>query len=382
MKKLFDSSQRFLRLGDGPTHSSIFHCILVAYPALRKLILFFALLAYTLLAYFANRELLSEIRPPYLIIIRTGITMAVVVIMTLIADHWMRHFFAQNRWKKLIPRLLLLILLGSVFRMLGDSVLIKLFLPEEVRFFGGRIYFVNILLTTFLIPIYLLPLHLADGWLRRNRLRSELEQKELQLKALALEAELKFLKVQVHPHFLFNILNNIYSLIEIDPSQAQDVVLKLSAMMQYMLYDCQEPRVPLDKEIQYLQHYIALHQLKKDGEMNITFEVKGAAPGMKIPPLLLVPLFENVFKHGNLENLSQGWMKAELCADSEGLRLQIQNTISGSRSNDLPGGIGLENVIGRLKALYPNQYEFIQSQTTDQFRVALFIPWQTRQINS
>jgi len=344
----------------------------MAYPVLRRWVFIIFLFLYALLSYFGNRQLVDRAGIPPIAEMRTLLTMITVVIMALMSDRIMKERIEKQQWGKLIGILLGLAGIITLLRIGLDWLMILVLNPERIVFFGSPAHWATNGITTLLIPVFLLPLHFADGWIKRQRMQYQIKQNSLQMKALQLDAELKFLKAQVNPHFLFNVLNNVYSLIEYDATQAQSVVLKLSSMMRYMLYECQAPLVPLEREIAYLQDYIELFQLKKDGEMNIKFEIAGERESCKIAPMLLTPLFENAFKHGNLENLKEGWMKATLEVEDAIMDLRLCNSIGSSthKSNE-PGGIGLKNVQERLKLSYPDAHVFEAKGENGEFHVHL-----------
>ena len=211
------------------------------------------------------------------------------------------------------------------------------------------------------------PLGLIDNYYRRQELEQELKTQQL-------EAELRFLKAQVNPHFLFNALNNIYSLSFTNSEKTPEMILKLSDMMSYMLYDCKEEQVPLTSEIQYLRNFIDLQQLKKDGEYQIDFEVKGDPEGMKIVPMLFIPFFENAFKHGNLDELSEGWLKAQMeITPGRRIRFEIQNSRDPNKPNEKKGGVGLKNIRDRLSLLFPEKHQLKVTSGQNTFRIQMEI---------
>ncbi len=186
-------------------------------------------------------------------------------------------------------------------------------------------------------------------------------QLQRELKNYKLEAELKFLKTQVNPHFLFNSLNNIYSLAVTESKEAAPAILKLSDMMRYMLYESRGNKVPLNKEINYLKSYIELQKLKTANEQQIQFEVTGNTSKVMIEPMLFIPFFENTFKHGNVVDTDQGWLKSSLRIEKNHLHFYIANSVTHEKRNkDSVGGIGLENVRKRLDLLYPNERHDMQ----------------------
>lgn len=228
-------------------------------------------------------------------------------------------------------------------------------------------YLGSMLAGGFFVVFISIPLRLVDGWFKRIELEQELKTQKL-------EAELRFLKAQVNPHFLFNALNNIYSLAFMQSEKAPEMILKLSDMMSYMLYDCKQEEVPLSAEIAYLRNYIDLQQLKKDGELQVEFLVSGASSDPMIKPMLLIPFFENAFKHGNLEDLRKGWAKAKLEVGAEQLVFSLQNSIGPHSPAYEKGGVGLENIRARLELLYQGTHQLHISQDQAVFSVFLQLP--------
>ena len=185
----------------------------------------------------------------------------------------------------------------------------------------------------------------------------EAKQTEQELKTQRLEAELKLLKTQVNPHFLFNSLNNLYSLTRIHGKAAAPLLLKLSSMMRYMIYESNEDKVPLRKEIEYLHNYIDLQQIKTEEPQNIHLEVKGDIEGVEVAPMLFIPFLENSIKHGNLHEAGPGFVKATIEVTNKQLLFEVSNTINQGGQRDEVGGIGLENVQKRLALIYPQKHQ-------------------------
>lgn len=199
-------------------------------------------------------------------------------------------------------------------------------------------------------------------------------QQELLLKTQRekLAAELEALKAQVQPHFLFNTLNNLYALTRRQAPEAPDVVLRLSNLLSYVLYECNAPEVPLSQEIQFLNNYVALEQLRYGDRLDVSLNFTGDIHGQKIAPLLLIPFLENAFKHGTSEQLDQSWISLNLAVEGRTLTFQLLN----SRDPDgdethLLGGIGLQNVRKRLDLLYPDRHELRVQAEADTFLVTL-----------
>ena len=190
-----------------------------------------------------------------------------------------------------------------------------------------------------------------------------------------LASELKFLKSQVNPHFLFNALNNIYSLSVMQAPQTSESVMQLSEILRYMVYESNEEKVPLKSEINYIENFVDLHLLKDSRGMNITLDLDKTAADLRIAPLLFIPFVENAFKHSKIENLKSGFIRIRLKVDNKTIIFQVVNSIpKNSFTKDEVGGVGLENVEKRLHLLYPHeQHQLIINQTDDQFEVNLKI---------
>jgi sensor histidine kinase YesM len=170
-------------------------------------------------------------------------------------------------------------------------------------------------------------------------------------------SELALLKSQVNPHFLFNTLNNIDSLVAIDPGKASDAIIKLSDIMRYMLYDTATDKVLLEKEINYLRSYIALQELRFKQSGVVQFDVSGLCSGYHIAPMLFIPFVENAFKHG--EKTGKGSIIISLECSKEKLVFIVSNHYDarGQKQKDKTKGIGLSNVKRRLNLLYPDKYD-------------------------
>lgn len=190
-----------------------------------------------------------------------------------------------------------------------------------------------------------------------------------------LATELKFLKSQINPHFLFNALNNIYSLSVVQAPQTPETIMQLSEILRYMVYDSNEDMVPLKREINYIENFVDLHLLKDSRGMNVDVDLDKSTSNLMVAPLLFIPFVENAFKHSKIENLKDGFIKITLKADDNKIMFHVINSIPENDFNkDKVGGIGLENTRKRLELLYPDdQHELIINQTDKQFEVILNI---------
>lgn len=210
--------------------------------------------------------------------------------------------------------------------------------------------------------------------LKRYYLENDRNQKIEQEKTLM---ELEMLKAQVHPHFLFNTLNNLYSLTLTRADEAPMVVTHLSGLLRYMLYECNEKEVPLNKEIAALKKYVELEKLRYGNRLDVSFSCSGQTSGLQIAPLLLLPFVENSFKHGVSEQLDQCWINLHLHAVNGALTFNLSNSCSNEKPSLIDGGIGLQNIKKRLELIYPGSYSLNICQQEEIYSVKL-----TMQLNA
>lgn len=200
------------------------------------------------------------------------------------------------------------------------------------------------------------------------------QQIQKRLTSEKLAAELKFLKAQINPHFLFNTLNNLYGLTLKNSSRAPEVVMRLSQLMHYMTYDSNQDRVPLEKEIEHLRNYIELERLRYGDKLKLTFVLSGNLQSRYIAPLLILPFVENAFKHGASELTDEAWMNLRLMVSENNMTFEIANNkqpYTIKKRNDV--GIGMKNVLKRLDLIYPNQYDLQIQEEDTVFRIRLSI---------
>ena len=170
-------------------------------------------------------------------------------------------------------------------------------------------------------------------------------------------AELQLLKAQVHPHFLFNTLNNIYSFILNGSDKAPEMIKKLSSLLYYILNDCNRKWVSLDKELSMIQDYIALEQIRYGDRLNLSLHIQGSPKGKMISPLMLIPFVENSFKHGTSRTLTHPWVRLDIHIDKDFLEFKLTNN-KPEYNIESTGkkGIGLNNVKKRLQLIYPESH--------------------------
>lgn len=187
-------------------------------------------------------------------------------------------------------------------------------------------------------------------------------------------AELTLLKSQISPHFLFNILNSLYALSLKKSEKTPDVILKLSDILRYSLYESQEKEISVSKEIHILNTYIDIEKLRVPENASISFNHDNVKNSAKIAPMLLLPLIENAFKHGTDSTIETSYIKASLSCNDKNLIFHCENSFKDQESavKDI-GGIGIENVRKRLQLLYSSKYFFETIKTQNVFKVTLEI---------
>jgi len=236
---------------------------------------------------------------------------------------------------------------------------------EEHYFYSQR-YIIQVSLGALFIVLFVGMLKFAEDWF-------ELEAKKKALENEKLSAELRFLKAQINPHFLFNTLNNLYYLAFTQSPNTTEVIAKLSQMMRYMIYESNHAKVKLSREIEYMENYISLEKLRLNNEIPIKLEVSGNPDQVMIVPLILITFLENAFKHGVSNNFKDAWIRIRIEIVGESCTLWVENskipglaTEAGEKS-----GIGLQNVQRRLELSYPEHYQLDINNESDHYRVKL-----------
>jgi len=198
------------------------------------------------------------------------------------------------------------------------------------------------------------------------------EQRNLQLQKENIAAQLQLLKAQIHPHFLFNTLNNIYSHTQNTAPVASKMVTGLSDMLRFILYECNQPLVPLAKELKMIEDYVSLEKIRYDDKLELHLAFPEQTNNLQIAPLLLLPLVENCFKHGTSSMLEQPWLSLDIFVEKETLKMKLMNgKFPDNNEKPTSFGIGLQNVKKRLELLYPSKHELTITSDDDVFIVNL-----------
>ena len=282
------------------------------------------------------------------------------------------NYFLLSRFfykKEYLHFFLLTVIVMGIVILVEELILEQIFFPDSRgRSFPG--VFFSLLEV---LPIIVILCGVKFGWDAISK------QKELdQLKSAIKESELQFLTSQINPHFLFNNLNNLYShAIESSP-KTPEIILELSAVLRYMLYECKSAFVPLRKEIEHLENFTQLSQLQIEERGEVSFSFEGNATEFQIAPLILIVFIENAFKHSQASLTDNIRIDIRLSISPQGL-LEFfcsNNFLPVSNTDNLSKGIGLENVRKRLELLYPDQYELVIQTGETEYEVYLALKLQ------
>lgn len=191
------------------------------------------------------------------------------------------------------------------------------------------------------------------------------------LKEQQLMSELNYLKAQLQPHFFFNTLNNIYALALDQSKDTAPMVAKLAEMMRYILYQSDQPKVPLQQEVDFLENYVDIEKIRHHENVAISFDVQGSTDGASIEPLLLLPFVENAFKHGANKTIGEAFVHIALYVADGELVLQVGNSKPGTGGKEDIAGLGLQNVEKRLELLYGARYQLHVTEDENSYQVDL-----------
>ncbi|RFS16022.1 sensor histidine kinase [Emticicia sp. C21] len=235
--------------------------------------------------------------------------------------------------------------------------------PSPYLYFPKLLYeFVNLYFLVFLYSMF----YFMRGWYKQQEAIQDLKQEKT-------AAELELLKSQVQPHFIFNTLNSIYAeAFKKSPETAQQII-KLSNLIEYTLYDSKKEKVALEDELKYIRNYVDLQKIRIGDKVDISFNIYNNINHILIPPLLLLPIIENCFKHGVNNSIKPSWLRIDISVKKNELVVKVENSVEpDAQSPKLHnGGLGLSNVERRLALLYPGKHDFKIYSEANSFLVVL-----------
>jgi hypothetical protein len=243
--------------------------------------------------------------------------------------------------------------------------------PAPDKFFGRppfrQMHLFNYTFTSLFLVFFSVGLRVLER-------HSDIEKWQKELEKEKLNSELAFLKNQISPHFFFNTLNNIYSLISINQEDSQKAVLKLSKLMRYLLYESEHGNTKLSSEIEFMNNYIDLMKLRMSEKINLSISFPENYDDKSIPPLLFIPFIENAFKHG-ISYREKSFIDISMRAEQDSISFRCINSIAKSRDESDSGhsGIGLDNVSKRLNLLFPGKHDLKINKKDTEFEIILLI---------
>jgi len=295
----------------------------------------------------------------------TFVKLVDLVVMVYITNSLlMPSFLYKKRYGLFVLLFLLMILISSVTKMFivgrltHDPTIFTL--SGDLK---GRIY-------DNVIPHFFLVIAGASFKLMFDQIN--LQKKMAELAKDKAEAELNFLKSQINPHFLFNSLNSVYFLIDKNNPDARQALHTFSDMLRYQLYEANGEKIPIEKEIGYLQDYVHLQQLRKDENYKVQFNCSQEVKNFSIEPLLLIPFVENAFKHISHKAQGDNFVKLDMTRSNGYFEFVAENSCEkGGYTTEQHGGIGMNNVKRRLELLYPGTHQLKIDDNGDTFKINL-----------
>ena len=293
-----------------------------------------------------------------------------VVVTYLVLYRLLPDFFRHRRWLPSLGLVGLSVVIAAFINLLMLYQVVYPFIYGEAGtwsyYTAGRFFWAFIDISSVV--------GLASAF-KFFRLRLNSLEKEKALVEEKLEAELRFLRAQTNPHFLFNVLNTIYALARKKDDRTEEVVLRLSKLLRFMIYECSAALIPLERERQLIQDYLALEQLRFPKRLQLVYEEKMDDSNCMLPPLLLLPLVENAFKHGVDESRFGVVVDIRLQLKNKELLFRVYNTVEADDQQKLPGtgGIGLQNLQRQLNLLFPNQHQLLLEAEPGHFLAELKI---------
>ncbi len=270
---------------------------------------------------------------------------------------------------------IMLVSIGILLAVGGRIIIEGFFDVSPNNTLTGNQYVLELIIGEVYVQGFITAFKFLLDWGRNQKRMRELQKHNF-------KTELDFLRSQVQPHFFFNTLNNLYSLTLDKSDLAPDTVIKLSELMSYVIYDGKQKKVPLAKEVSYIQNYLDLERLRFGNKVKTTFKVKGQVNNHKISPLLMLPFLENSFKHGVGDGIDEIKIDIGLEINDKGVIFTVANRKFDHLSNGSQGpyhhighnGVGIENIKRRLNLIYGNQYQLDINDQSDLYTVTLKIP--------
>ncbi len=253
--------------------------------------------------------------------------------------------------------------------------MLMLIYENQLQKINPRIHDVGYLMgTMFLVILPAIAIHITRQWYWEREVNARLKQEKLELELHARQKELDYLREQMHPHFLFNALNNLYGLTLEKSDDAPGLVLRLSELLDYILYRSDTERVPVSDEIRHLNNYLEVQKIRCGDRLNLSLDIESGMEDYAVAPMLFLPFLENSFKHGVSASSGKSYVSIRMFVKDAHLHFEIANSIPDAKHRKPGHGVGLANVKKRLQLLYGDRYHLNTEETDNKYSVVLSIP--------
>ena len=351
-------------------------------PIIGENLLYFLVWAMALLVPILNSKMMSE-EHVYLsnILLVWSKLLPYIIIFVINNALLAPKFFFQKRYLAYV--VISFVMLTAIFYPIEhyQDELRLLEYPDGANYFiHGRASFTDLAwYWNVLLGLFMMATNCSIKFIFRSM---QAEQKMVAMERHALQAEMDYLKYQINPHFFMNTLNNIHAMIDIDSEAAKEIVIELSKMMRYVLYDSEKQQTNLEQEVQFTENYVELMRVRYPSDVDVRFDVQRPLPvDAKVPPLLPIVFVENAFKHGVSYNRPSFVHIRLHCEDGKAV-CEVRN----SRHKNMQvekGGVGLENVRKRLDLLFGKDFELLTDDSReDEYSVKLSIPMTYDKVHS
>ncbi|MFD2245314.1 sensor histidine kinase [Pontibacter ruber] len=295
------------------------------------------------------------------------------VVFVLLVMEWLMEamFFKNKIGSFLLIYTCFLLLFAFIQRLIDNHIIISYFLTNWTKepLLSTAPYLYNVIKLQFVVTVPF-SIKLFYYWAKEKNKAQTIEAEKMQ-------AELHSLRNQFHPHFMFNVLNSLYSRILAKSDDAGDMLLQISSLLRFSVYEANDKIISLEKEIRYISNYIALQQMRFDHRLELSFTVAGEVENRMIEPFLLLPFIENSFKHCMNDEGESGWITIYISVKEDWLTLKVENSIPQKKAiaDALEGqsGFGIVNVKKRLALLYPETHFLQVSEQEDSYFISLKI---------
>lgn len=293
----------------------------------------------------------------------------VIIVTHFAIDFILPKFYFTNRFFLFSIFLILIIVFYPVISYLIRAYVVEPYIFNDPNDYNLYNYFASMLIFVFgMAPLAAFKIsgHLRETAIIQQKIERDRLESELKLK----EAELKLLKSQIHPHFLFNTLNNLYSLSLEKSDKTPDLIIRLADMLSYIIYDCRSDRVQLIKEIDFLNSFIELQKVRYDS-CDIQFSTNGEFNNMQIAPMILHTFIDNSFKHGPDKDSGSPWIRISIVVNGGQLFFTVINSTLNDHYDTKASGIGISNAKKRLDLIYPEKHDLVINHSGNTYSVFL-----------